>query len=203
MQGLTLIAHYLISLYAMVVLLRFLAQWLGADFRNPISQVIVQATNPPLLPLRRVIPGWKGKDMASIALLLAIIAVEAGTFSLLFGSQHSTALVPIILFRAFIITINTYFYVLILTAIFSWINQDPYHPVPRFFGAITAPLLQPLRKYIKPLGGMLDITPMLALIVIYFLQIQCPLWFQQAMFAINQDYALDNGLRALIGLMSR
>ena len=66
MQGLFIITHYLVGLYASVVLLRFLAQWLRADFRNPISQAIAQATNPLLLPLRRIIPGWKGQDLSLI-----------------------------------------------------------------------------------------------------------------------------------------
>lgn len=201
MQGLLLIGHYLVSLYAMVVLVRFLAQWLGADFRNPISQVIVQATNPALLPLRRVVPGWKGQDMASLALLLLIVGLEIGLLSILFGVQSYAALLPVIGFRLFITIINTYFYILIISAIVSWINRDPHHPVHLFFGAITAPLLRPLRKHIKPLGGVLDLTPMLVLLLIYFLQIQSPFWFLQVMQALGLGN--DAALNAIIGLMAR
>ena len=45
------------SLFALVVLMRFLLQLVRADFYNPISQFLVKATNPLLLPLRRVVPG--------------------------------------------------------------------------------------------------------------------------------------------------
>lgn len=201
MEGLLLIGHYLVSLYVMVVLLRFLAQWLGADFRNPISQVVVQATNPALLPLRRIVPGWKGQDMASVVLAVLIISVEVILLSLLFGVRDYAALLPIIVFRSFIVLINTYFYILIISAIVSWINRDPYHPVHLFFGAITTPLLRPLRKHIKPVGGVLDLTPMLILLLIYFLQIQAPLWFLQIMQSLG--LVNDIAINALIGLMAR
>lgn len=179
MQALIVIGHYLISLYCMVVLLRFLAQWLGVDFRNPISQFIVNITNPPLLPLRRIVPGWKGKDMASLVLVLGLLIIELLLLALLKGLSGYLALLPLVVFRAFILVLNLYFYVLIINAIFSWINQDPYHPARLFFNPITAPLLRPLQKRIPLLGGAVNITPMLVLIIIYFFKIQLPLWFGQ------------------------
>ena len=45
-----------ISLYLLAMLLRFLLQLAKADFYNPISQFLVKITNPPVIPLRRVIP---------------------------------------------------------------------------------------------------------------------------------------------------
>ena len=53
-------------------MLRFLLQLVRADFYNPLSQMIVKFTNPLLIPLRRVIPGFGGLDMASLVLALAI-----------------------------------------------------------------------------------------------------------------------------------
>ena len=202
MQGLILIGHYLVSLYTMIVLLRFSAQWLGVDFRNPISQFIVNITNPPLLPLRRVVPGWRGKDMASLVLALGLIFIELLLFALLFGAKNYLALIPIVFFRAIIVVINLYFYILIINAIISWINQDPYHPARLFFSPITAPLLRPLQKRIPLLGGAVDVTPMIVLVLIYFLQIQLPLWFSSAMQGIGLA-GNDPAINALIGLMSR
>ena len=60
------------SLVLLVILLRFLLQLVRADFYNPISQFIVKFTNPLLIPLRRIIPGFGGLDIAS--LLLAYLA---------------------------------------------------------------------------------------------------------------------------------
>ena len=63
------------SLYMLLVMLRFLLQVVRADFYNPICQFIVKATNPPLRPLRRVIPGVGGIDLASVILLLVLQVV--------------------------------------------------------------------------------------------------------------------------------
>jgi YggT family protein len=60
------------SLYLLIVLLRFLLQLSRADFYNQISQGISKATNPLLLPLRRVIPGLFGIDLACLVLALAV-----------------------------------------------------------------------------------------------------------------------------------
>ena len=48
------------SLVLLIVMLRFLLQLVRADFYNPLSQMIVKFTNPLLIPLRRVIPGFGG-----------------------------------------------------------------------------------------------------------------------------------------------
>ena len=68
-----------ISLYMLAMLLRFLLQLVRADFYNPISQFLVKATNPVVVPLRRVIPGVGGLDLASLllAVLLQLLAIVA------------------------------------------------------------------------------------------------------------------------------
>src|SRR5690625_5536588 len=79
MSTLAEIATYLIrtlgSLYLLLVLLRFLFQLVRADFYNPISQFVAKATNPLLMPLRKIIPGLFGVDIAELVLALAFQAV--------------------------------------------------------------------------------------------------------------------------------
>ena len=53
--------------------------------------------------------------------------------------------------------------------LFSWIRPDPYNPFVRIIVQITDPILQPLRRFIPPLG-MLDITPLVALIGLSIIQ---------------------------------
>ena len=69
------------TFYMTIVLLRFLLQLARADFYNPISQFVVKATNPPLRPLRRFIPGWSGIDGSSLVLAV-LIQAEAKLFFL-------------------------------------------------------------------------------------------------------------------------
>src|SRR5690554_7445334 len=58
------------TLYLTIIMLRFLFQVVRADFYNPLSQFIVRATNPLLLPLRKIIPGIGGLDLAALVLAL-------------------------------------------------------------------------------------------------------------------------------------
>ena len=72
----TFLISTLFSFYILLVLLRMLLGWVRADFYNPISQFLVKATNPPLIPLRRFIPGYGGVDLAAVVLLIALQALE-------------------------------------------------------------------------------------------------------------------------------
>jgi YggT family protein len=51
----------------------------------------------------------------------------------------------------------------------SWVRVDPYHPAIQFLYRITEPILAPLRQRIPPLG-MVDISPMVALIGLLIVQ---------------------------------
>ena len=75
-EAAALIIEVVFGLYILAVLLRFLFQIVRADFYNPISQFLVALTNPLLKPLRRVIPGMYGIDVASLVLLVALKGLE-------------------------------------------------------------------------------------------------------------------------------
>ena len=62
-------------------------------------------------------------------------------------------------------------FVLIARAVISWVNPDPYNPIVRFLTASTEPLLKPLRRFIPLIGGGIDITPIVLLVVFYFLKV--------------------------------
>lgn len=51
----------------------------------------------------------------------------------------------------------------------SWLNISPYNPIVQFLYQVTEPILAPLRRYIPPIG-MLDVTPMVALVLIWIVQ---------------------------------
>lgn len=62
-------------------------------------------------------------------------------------------------------------FVLIARAVISWVNPDPYNPIVRFLTASTDPLLRPLRRFIPPVGGGIDVTPIVLLVIFYFLKV--------------------------------
>lgn len=56
-------------------------------------------------------------------------------------------------------------FAILIRALLSWVRPDPGNPIVQFLDAITEPILQPLRQ-IVPRMGMIDITPMVALILL-------------------------------------
>ena len=67
--------------------------------------------------------------------------------------------------------LQIYSYVLLARALLSWIpNLDPYNPIVQILFRITEPVLDPIRKLIPPLGGMIDISIIVAFFGIMMLQ---------------------------------
>ena len=63
--------------------------------------------------------------------------------------------------------LTIYGYIIIARALISWINPNPYNPLIRIIYAITDPVLVPIRRLLPDMGG-LDISPFVALIIIWF-----------------------------------
>lgn len=63
-----------------------------------------------------------------------------------------------------------YMWVLVIRAVLSWVNPDPYNPIVRALYAITEPVLSFLRRKFPLMAGSIDFSPMVAILVILFLQ---------------------------------
>jgi YggT family protein len=71
--------------------------------------------------------------------------------------------------------IQAYEFLIFIRVLLSWINVNPYrpaidHPIVDLLYRITDPVLQPLRRIIPPLGGTLDLSPVVALILLEILR---------------------------------
>uniref|UniRef100_A0A831U3Z4 YggT family protein n=1 Tax=Geobacter metallireducens TaxID=28232 RepID=A0A831U3Z4_GEOME len=67
------------------------------------------------------------------------------------------------------ILLTIYLYILIARAIISWVNPDPYNPIVNFLHRSTEPVLSRVRRFLPDTGG-LDLSPIVVLVAIYFLQ---------------------------------
>ena len=68
------------------------------------------------------------------------------------------------------VVLTLYMYVIIAQALISWVNPDPYNPIVRFLYRVTEPVLGLVRRRI-PIGGLgIDFSPLIVILVIYFLQ---------------------------------
>jgi len=162
----------LLSLYLLTMLLRFVLQLVRADFYNPISQFLVKVTNPLVIPLRRVLPGFGGLDMAS--LVLALLLQLAGIVALLLINGLGLPNILLLLLWSVIgligLLVNIYFFALLAMIILSWVAPGSNHPAIYLLHQITEPVMAPFRKALPAMGGM-DFSPILVFILINVIQI--------------------------------
>mgnify|MGYP000338695946 CR=1 FL=1 len=155
-----LVVGTLSSLYLTVIVLRFLFQVAKADFYNPFSQAIVKATNPILIPLRKIIPGFYGIDFSSIVFALLFHWLVIQVMAFIVGASILNPITAITWSAIGLISlvINIYFYGMIVMIIASWIAPASHNPILMLIRQIVDPITAPFRKIIPPMGG-LDITP--------------------------------------------
>jgi YggT family protein len=63
-----------------------------------------------------------------------------------------------------------YMWIIIARALISWVNPDPWNPIVRFLERATEPVLSPIRRRLG-YGMGLDLSPLIAILVIIFLQV--------------------------------
>ena len=161
----------LFGFYILAVMLRFLLQCVRADFYNPLVQFLVRITNPPLLPLRRIVPGYRGLDLASVILTFVLQGVEVLLVTLLLGRPAGVGgLLLLTVAELLKLLINIYLWGVIIQAVLSWINPDPYHPAARVLAQLTAPVLRPARRILPPISGV-DLSPMLVVVALIFISL--------------------------------
>lgn len=66
--------------------------------------------------------------------------------------------------------LSAYMWIIIGRAVISWVNADPYNPIVRFIFEVTEPLLSRIRRTLPVVAGGLDLSPMVLIMVIIFLQ---------------------------------
>ncbi len=66
--------------------------------------------------------------------------------------------------------LTVYLWVIIGRAVISWVNADPYNPIVRFLFEVTEPLLGRIRRVLPVSMGGLDLSPVILIIIIMFLQ---------------------------------
>ena len=128
MTGLNTAAIYVIqtlgSLYLLIVLLRFILQLVRADFYNPLSQFVVRATKPLLNPLRKIIPGFGGLDLASLVLAILVQLLLMVITLTLMGYGVGGYLLQLLIWSIIGVTslfLKVFFFALIISVILSWV----------------------------------------------------------------------------------
>ncbi len=162
----TFLIETLFGLYILIVMLRFLLQWARADFYNPVSQFILKATQPPLAPLRRFIPGFAGLDLAAVVFMLVLKFVELWLVTGLLGiAPRIGGLAMLSIAELLGLLINVFVFSILIQVIISWVNPGTHNPVLGLLHSLNEPLLAPARRVIPPISG-LDLSPIVVIVVL-------------------------------------
>jgi YggT family protein len=150
-----------------VLILRFVMQLTRADFRNPVAHAILVATNPIIMPLRKIFPPVGKVDSASVLAIILVAAITVGTLAFIRSGvvlDPVTWLVSTVLFlvRAFIMF---YMGAIFIYALLSWVVPAGYNPAMAVLGTICEPVLRPFRRLIPPIGA-LDLSALWALLAL-------------------------------------
>jgi YggT family protein len=154
------------GLYILAVMLRFLLAAVRADFYNPISQFLVKVTNPPLRPLRRLLPAIGRLDTSSLVLMLVLQFLSLLLIAMLRGGGISIGALLLLAVAELIgLFLNVLLFSILIQVIISWVNPGTYNPAISLLYSVTEPVLGPCRRLIPPISG-LDLSPLVALIAI-------------------------------------
>jgi YggT family protein len=172
------------GLFTYAILLRFVMQVMRAPFRNPLGQAVMALTDWIVKPLRKLLPGYRGIDWASLvgafvfqfAWLLALQLVFGPAFTLLgpgLGFLLLATIVALVKALLWLVII-----VVFAQAILTWIAPDG--PIAGVLNALTFPLLRPVRRVLPPIGGTLDLSPLIVIVIAQLLLITIVPWLESS-----------------------
>jgi YggT family protein len=68
--------------------------------------------------------------------------------------------------------LELYGLVVLVTVLISWVRPDPFNPIVQFLRSVTEPAFEWIRRRIPfAMVGMLDLSPMILLLFIWFVQL--------------------------------
>ena len=183
-QALVFVLEVFFGLFVYGFLLRFLMQTMRAPFRNPAGQAVIALTDWAVKPLRKVIPGTRGYDWASLVASYLTLVLQVAVILMIFSGFTAITgdAVLFVLATAGIMLLKSTLWILIavviVQAILSWVAPDG--PLAGMLNAMTFPFLRPLRRLIPPIGGTLDLTPLILIVLIQLVLMLPVRWLEQS-----------------------
>ncbi|OFZ97287.1 MAG: hypothetical protein A2Z44_11135 [Betaproteobacteria bacterium RBG_19FT_COMBO_58_11] len=158
--------------FVAVLLLRFHLQATRASYNNPLSQFAMTLTDFAVKPMRRVIPGLWGLDLATLTvawlvelLLIALVVALTGR-----GAEMGLGLAGGVALAALmeLIKIALWMVILLQFMLFVISLANPHSPYMSLLNAMNRPFARPIQKILPPIGNI-DLSPMVVVLTCYVL----------------------------------
>ena len=154
--------------FVAVLLLRFHLQVTRASYNNPLSQFAMTLTDFAVKPVRRVIPGLWGLDLATLTvawlvefLLISLVVVLSGR-----AAEFGLALTGGVALAALMELVKIALWMVILLQFMLFIISlvNPYSPYMSLLNAMNRPFARPIQKVVPPIGNI-DLSPMVIVLI--------------------------------------
>ena len=167
-----------------VLLLRFYLQLLRVPYGNPLTQFVVTVTNFLVKPLRRVIPGLWGLDLASLAaawlVQWALLMAAQGLAGTALGWGNAMTWLGFGLWAAVeLLRMSLYLLILVQVLLFVVSLVNPYSPFMGVLSALTEPFTRRVRRFVPPIANV-DLSPMVIIILCQLLLMLPVAWLEMA-----------------------
>lgn len=168
LQILSFLLDVVAGLLGGACLLRLYMQLQRIPFGNPVGRFVFALTDWIVLPIRKVLPGYKRWDWSSLIAAYLFELAQFGVLWLLIG-RGQPGLVPVLAFFGLVrLVISGAIGLVVVYAVLSWVQADS--PISDVIDRLCAPLLRPFRRIIPLVGGF-DLSPLALLVVLQVLAI--------------------------------
>ncbi|MDR2508453.1 MAG: YggT family protein [Candidatus Accumulibacter sp.] len=175
-QAVSFLLDTLTGFFTALFLLRFLMQWQRVSFANRFGMFVARMTDVVVIPLRHLVPGFSGLDIASLAAAYLFQFFQTAVLFALYGHlgrfesgdlflPHAIPLLLEPLRGTLRVALHLLIALLLLHALLSWTN--PYSPAGEPIARLTRPFLRPIRRFI-PLIANIDLSPLIAFVLARF-----------------------------------
>jgi YggT family protein len=162
-----ILVEVLFGLAIGLFVVRVLLQLVRANFYNPVCQFFYKATNPVLMPLRKLLRPWRNFDIAGTLIAFGLECLKVLLLVALMGRLPGVLGVLVLgLAELIAFLLMLYFWLILIRAVLSFVGQGGYSPVVPLITQITEPVLKPIRRVLPALGGF-DLSPLVATLAIF------------------------------------
>ena len=183
-NALIFLVNTVFGLFVVALLLRFYLQWARASHHNPLSEFLQALTDFMVRPARRLVPGLWGLDLATLALawlvqlteILVVLQIKDYGLGPAAGQSFAAAA---LLALVMLVKIGLYIVMaaVIVQVVLSWVS--PHSPLMPLANSMTRPFLRVFQRRLPPIGNV-DLSPLIALVVIQLLLMLPVAWLESA-----------------------
>jgi len=152
------IVHLVISIYILVIVISAFLSFLHLDPRNPFVEIINRVTLPVFEATRRKLP-WVvvyGMDLSPIIIIFVLHFMD----TLIMGASISVALLGM-----FSSLITMYIWIVIISAVLSFVPVDPRNPIVEALNRLTLPLFRFVREKMPfVVVSGIDLSPLVIIV---------------------------------------